>query len=57
LTQEARAVLRSTAKRTDAKRQWVEAIRQWRGDNIAAVALAAKPARIVWALLAGGQCR
>jgi transposase len=51
----ARAVLQSTAKRTDAKSQWVEALRQRRGDNIAAVALAAKHARILWALLAGGQ--
>jgi transposase len=33
----------------------VEEVRQRRGDNSAAVALAAKPARIVWALLARGQ--
>jgi transposase len=33
----------------------VEALRQRRGDNIAAVALAAKHARILWASLAGGQ--
>ena len=51
----ARAVLQCTAKRTDAKSQWVEALRQRRGDNIAVVALAAKHARIVWALLARGQ--
>ena len=51
----ARAVLQSTAKRTNAKSVWVEALRQRRGDNIAAVALAAKHARIVWALLARGQ--
>ena len=51
----ARAVLQSTATRTDAKSQWVEALRRRRGDNIAAVALAAKHARILWALLAGGQ--
>lgn len=51
----ARAVLQSTARRTDAKSVWVEALRQRRGDNIAAVALAAKHARILWALLAGGQ--
>jgi transposase len=53
--QGARAVLQTSAKRTDAKSQWVEAVRQRRGDNIAAVALAAKPARILWALLAEGQ--
>ncbi|MGE0827396.1 MAG: IS110 family transposase [Candidatus Binatia bacterium] len=51
----ARAVLQHTGNRTDAKRVWVEEVRQRRGDNIAAVALAAKPARIVWALLARGQ--
>jgi transposase len=44
-----------TAKRTDAKSVWVEEVRQRRGDKIAAVALAAKHARILWALLAGGQ--
>lgn len=51
----ARAVLQYTAKRTDAKSQWVEALRQRRGDNIATVALAAKHARILWALLARGH--
>jgi transposase len=51
----ARAVLQFTTQRTDAKSVWVEEVRQRRGDNIAAVALAAKPARIVWALLARGQ--
>jgi transposase len=51
----ARAVLQFTAKRTDAKSVWVEAVRQRRGDNIAAGALAAKHARILWALLAREQ--
>jgi len=51
----ARSVLQYTAKRTDAKSVGVEGVRQRRGDNIAAVALAAKHARILWALLAGGQ--
>lgn len=51
----ARSVLQFTSQRTDAKSVWVEAVRQRRGDNIAAVALAAKHARILWALLAGGQ--
>lgn len=50
-----RAVLQSSAKHSDRKSRWVEAVRQRRGDNIAAVALAAKHARILWALLAGGQ--
>jgi len=55
LSHGARAVLQSSAKRTDRKSRWVEAVRQRRGNNIAAVALAAKHARILWALLARGQ--
>jgi transposase len=51
----ARAVLQVTAQRTDAKRVWVEAVRQRRGDPLAAVALAAKHARSLWALWAGDQ--
>jgi transposase len=51
----ARAVLQFSAKRRDRKSRWVEAVRQRRGNNIAAVALAAKHARILWALLAHGQ--
>lgn len=51
----ARAVLQFSANRTDQKSRWVEAVRQRRGSNIAAVALAAKHARILWALLARGQ--
>jgi transposase len=50
-----RAVLQFSAKRSDRKSRWVEAVRQRRGNNIAAVALAAKHARILWALLAHGQ--
>jgi transposase len=51
----ARAVLQFSAKRSDRKSRWVEAVRQRRGNNIAAVALAAKHARILWALLARGE--
>jgi len=51
----ARAVLQFSAKRTDRKSRWVEAVRHRRGNNIAAVALAAKHARILWALLAHGE--
>ena len=43
----ARAVLQLSAKRTDQKSRWVEAVRQRRGNNIAAVALAAKHARLL----------
>jgi transposase len=51
----ARAVLQFSAKRTDQKSRWVEQVRRRRGNNIAAVALAARHARILWALLARGQ--
>jgi transposase len=51
----ARAVLRVTPKRNDAKSRWVESLRRRRPDNVAAVALAAKQARIVWAMLAHGH--
>jgi transposase len=51
----ARAVLRVTAQRSDAKSRWAESLRRRRPDNVAAVALAAKHARIIWALLARGQ--
>ena len=50
----ARAVLRVTAHRNDAKSRWAESLRR-RPDNVAAVALAAKHARIIWALLARTQ--
>jgi len=55
LSHGARAVLQFSANRRDQKSRWVEAVRQRRGNNIAAVALAAKHARILWALLAHGQ--
>jgi transposase len=48
----ARAVLRTTPNRSDAKSRWGERLRRRRPDNVAAVALAAKPARIIWARLA-----
>jgi transposase len=51
----ARSVLQRTGKRTDAKSRWAEQLKQRRGNNIAAVALAAKHARIIWAMLARGQ--
>ena len=50
-----RAVLRISARRSDAKSRWVESLRRRRPDNVAAVALAAKHARIIWALLAHGE--
>ena len=51
----ARAVLRGAKDKTDRLGRWAEAVKQRRGENIAAVALAAKHARIVWALLAKGE--
>lgn len=50
----ARAVLRLTEKRKDKKSRWAEALKGRRGNNIAAIALAAKHARILWAMLARG---
>ena len=48
----ARAVLRTSSKHTDAKSRWAESLRRRRPDNVVAVALAAKTARTIWALLA-----
>jgi transposase len=50
-----RSVLRLTGQATDAKGRWAERLKQRRGNTVAAVALAAKPARIIWALLARNQ--
>jgi transposase len=51
----ARAVMRQLARRTDATSRWVTALHARRGFNKAVVALAAKHARIVWALRATGR--
>jgi transposase len=51
----ARSAMRLTAKRSDSKSRWVEQLRKRRGENIAAVALAAKHARILWALMVNGE--
>ncbi len=48
----ARAVMRYLMNKDDRKSQWVKAVRERRGFNKAAVALAAKHARILWAMLA-----
>lgn len=50
----ARAVLRTLERRTDRKSLWVRAVKERRDYNKAIVALAAKHARILWALLARG---
>ena len=46
-----RTVVRVAEKHQDRKNQWVCEVEQRRGKNIAAVAVANKNARIVWALL------
>jgi len=50
----ARAYLRFVDKKTDAKSAWARRLKERRHPNVAAVALAAKHARIVWAILAHG---
>lgn len=48
----ARAYLRVLDKKTDGKSAWVRRLKERRHINVAAVALAAKHARIAWAMLA-----
>lgn len=50
----ARAYLRVVDKKTDAKSEWARRLKERRHVNVAAVALAAKHARIAWAILAHG---
>ncbi|HZT01331.1 MAG TPA: IS110 family transposase [Steroidobacteraceae bacterium] len=50
----ARAHLRVVQKKTDAKSAWARRLKQRRHINVVAVALAAKHARIAWAMLARG---
>ena len=52
LVQGARAALRTAHRRDDRLSRWACALRERRGHNKAAVALAAKHARIIWTLLA-----
>ena len=50
----ARAYLRVVDKKTDAKSVWARQLKERRHVNVAAVALAAKHARIAWEMLARG---
>jgi transposase len=50
-----RAVMSRTQDKTDPKSNWVEALKARRGRHKAAVALAAKQARTIWALLAKAE--
>jgi transposase len=50
----ARALLRFVDRKSDAKSAWARRLKERRHVNVAAVALAAKHARIIWAMLAKG---
>ena len=50
----ARAYLRVVDKKTDAKSAWARRLKERRHVNVVAIALAAKHARIAWAILAHG---
>jgi Transposase IS116/IS110/IS902 family len=50
----ARAYLRVVDKKTDAKSAWARRLKERRHVNVVSVALAAKHARIAWAILAHG---
>jgi transposase len=49
-----RSALKLTARKTDRKSAWAEQLRARSNNNITAVALANKHARIIWAMLAHG---
>jgi transposase len=51
----ARSVLQMAAQRTDRMSRWALAVKARRGYHRACVAIAAKNARIIWALLARGE--
>ena len=51
----ARAVLQTAHRKTDRLSRWALEIRNRRGPNVAAVAVANKMARIAWVILARGQ--
>lgn len=51
----ARSVIASLPRREDAKSRWVKSLKERSDANVAAVALAAKHAWIVWALLTKGE--
>jgi transposase len=51
----ARAVVRTATRKTDARSNWVNDLRQRRGHNRATVAVANKNARVIWAVLRSGD--
>lgn len=48
----ARAVVAAVGKKTDVRSRWIQRVKERRGFNVSAVALANKNARILWALMA-----
>lgn len=52
----ARSVVRVCDKKTDPRSMWIKDKKERCGENKAAVALANKNARIIWAILATGEC-
>ena len=52
----ARAAMRTIERRHDPRSLWASRLRGRRGPNVAAVALANKNARVMWALLTKGDC-
>lgn len=51
----ARAILRYAENKDDPRSQWIKRVKERRGANRAAVALANKNARIIWTMLANGS--
>jgi transposase len=51
----ARAVVRTATRKSDARSNWVNELRRRRGHNRAAVAVANKTARVIWAVLRSGD--
>jgi transposase len=52
----ARAVVRVAHRKSDPRSTWIKALQERRGTNRTIVAVANKNARILWALLAKGEC-
>ncbi len=52
----ARSVINRLAGKADPRSRWLQSLVARRGKNKAAVALANKNARIIWALLSRGEC-
>lgn len=51
----ARSAVAAAKRKSDARSRWINAIAARRGANVAAVALANKNARVLWALMARGE--